>query len=121
MKLETILSTVGFEEQEKKWLKGELQYSNELKLKERLVDLILTHNNQYIQMNITDSNTFCRDVVNTRNYNTHFSSYMKKKSLDGKELFDITQVLTGLLISCVLNYIGVENSIFEERLVSLLY
>ena len=120
-KMKVILNTVGLGEQDKKWLKEELNYSNELRLRDRLKDLIPTHSNKYIQKQIIDIDTFCRDVVNTRNYNTHYNQRLQKKSLTDKKLLDVTQILTGLLISCVLNHIGVENSIFEERLDSLLY
>jgi len=120
-KKKTILNTVSLEEQDKKWLKEELNYSNELKLRERLSELIMNHCNKYIQKQIPDIDTFCKEVVNTRNYNTHFDPYLREKSLTGEGILDVTQILTGLLISCIYNHIGVDDSIFEERLVNLLY
>jgi hypothetical protein len=120
-KIKKILNTIGLEEQDKKWLKEELSYSNELKLRERLSLLITTHSNKYIQKQIVNIDSFCKDVVNTRNYHTHYSKKPKTKILIDKEFFDVTQILTGLLISCLLNYIGVNDSVFEERLDNLLY
>lgn len=122
-RIKSILSTVSLSKPEKEWLKSELQYSNQLNLKERLVDLINTYfedERLFHKFKIDDIDKFCRDVVNTRNYNTHYSSHLKEKSLTGKELFPLTQVLTGLLINSVLRYIEVDNSIFKDRLDSLL-
>jgi len=119
-KIKSIINTIELSKPDRDWLKEELLYSNELKLKERLVDLINTYSNRYIQNQIKDINKFCRDVVNTRNYNTHFTPHLKKKSLSGMDLFYVTQTLTGLLISCILSYIEVDIKVIEERLDSLL-
>lgn len=119
-KIKKILETVDLSKSEKEWLKNELQYSNELKLKERLNELIYKYSNKYIQNQIVDISTFCKDVVNTRNYYTHYGAHLKKKSLTGNDLFKTTQKLTGLLISCILSYIGVNISIVEEKMNNLL-
>jgi hypothetical protein len=120
-KKRTILETVDLSEKDKLWLNDLLNYSNELSLKNRLKDLINNHSNKYIQKKVVNIKRFCQSVVDTRNYNTHFDPKLKDKSLKDKDLFDVTQILTGLLISSVFGQIGIDDSIFEERMDKLLY
>jgi hypothetical protein len=120
-KIITIFKTVDLSEKDKQWLNNLLIYSNELSLKERLMDLIDNHSNRYIQNKVVNKKRFCQKVVDTRNYNTHFDPRLKDKDLKNKELIDVTHILTGLLISCVLGHIGVDVSIIEDNLDRLLY
>ena len=54
-------------------------------------------------------------VVDSRNYYAHFVfREQKRKSLDGLELLTITDELRILLICCILNFMGFDNSKINE-------
>jgi hypothetical protein len=119
-KVTSILGSLDLPKEDNDWLKEELQYSNELKLRDRLIDLIDKYSNNYIKKHFDDIDSICRNVVNTRNYYTHFGNHLKGRIYSNNELVGITQKLTGLLISCVLSEIGVDNRFFEDKLDELL-
>lgn len=56
-------------------------------------------------------------TVDSRHYYSHFMNKTKKpNSLDGLELFNLTEKLRILLICCLLNFIGVKNQKINELL-----
>lgn len=113
-KLKSILDKV--EEGDKKWLQDNLEYANELSLKNRLKDLIKDNSNSFLQTRIKDINRFTFDVVNSRNYYTHYSADKEKLALRGKDLFELNQILLGLLISCVFKHIGLRDNLLDAGL-----
>lgn len=89
-------------------------------LNKRLHDLLNTYSNQYIQTKITDIDTFCTEVVELRNDYTHPDLNFMVNSLKVELVYRLTQQLTGLIISCVLTEIGIDKTLFEERLIQVL-
>jgi hypothetical protein len=120
-KKEQICSSLNLNRTEKVWLLGELQYSNELSLRKRLRQLIETNENKYIENHIKSIKPFCTRVIDHRNYLIHYSKELEDKQIFDMELIDYTNALTGLLISCLMNYLEVDKKVYEEKLGSLLY
>ncbi len=87
----------------KKWLQNKLTYSNEPSLRSRLKYICEMLSELYL---ITDKKDFINKVINTRNYMTHYDLDLKDKSVDGKELFIITEKLKMIVEICILKEIG---------------
>lgn len=114
--LQKIINTVDLNEKDKVWLKERLNFGNEPSLNERLKELITMYMNSYLLEEISDINSFCRSVVQSRNYYTHYDKSLEKKVLRGEELFLLYKKLLALLISCVLVSIGINKEVFEKNL-----
>lgn len=95
------------------WLSAKLM-GNEPSLLMRLEELKRNYNNDFVNKYL-DEKVFT-DAKNSRNYYTHFSKWSKKKALRGAELSDLTRKLRGLLISAILNELGIESKFFIEKL-----
>lgn len=93
---------------------------SEKKLKWGLKDLIRKYPNQFIWEQIPDVGKFCNEIVRLRNYYSHPDLTFIERSVTGEDIFQGTQKLTGLLISCVLTEIGVKIYLIEDRLNQLL-
>jgi hypothetical protein len=99
IKLQDILKTVP--ENHRVWLKNKLLYGNELTLRERLVE-ILGQLKDIASIYIDNNRKFINDLLNTRNYLTHFDKNLEKKATSGKELYTLTQKIKFLLEICFL-------------------
>lgn len=100
------------DDSDRKWLikNNSLTYANELSLKQRLLDLIKNYANPYLLKQIPNQKRFCVQVVDSRNYYTHYSPEKEKVALKGKDLFDLNQKLKSLLILCICKHIGISNN-----------
>lgn len=87
------------------WLQNKLHFSNEPSLKDRMKELFNKHK-KVIEPFIKDTNKFFIRVGNTRNYFTHYDESLKDKFATEEELFRLTQILSFLLKSCLLNELG---------------
>jgi hypothetical protein len=87
------------------WLKEKLNFSHEPSLKDRIEYLTNLHKKGITPL-IKDRNAFIKRVKNTRNYYTHYDKSLKNKFAQGEELFRLTQILSFLLKSCLLNELG---------------
>lgn len=86
-KVNHILNNVDLNDKEKLWLKERLDYGNEPTLNERVRELFAIYTNSYLQEEISDIASFCRSVVQSRNYYTHYDISLEKKALRGEGLF----------------------------------
>ena len=114
-KLEEIYDAVP--EKHRDWLKEKLAFSHEPTLKDRLDELITIHKG-IIQPFLCDANNinnFTKRIKNTRNYYTHYDQSLDGKYAKGSELFRLAQVLSFLLLSCLLSELGCTS----ERCVEL--
>ncbi|QDE39822.1 hypothetical protein FIV34_11685 [Luteibacter pinisoli] len=73
------------------WLKPKLDFGNELSLSERLSDLFSTVGNVF--GDTVDPVTCAKQIRDTRNYLTHYSSSLKKKSATGHAMFRLCLVM----------------------------
>lgn len=101
-------------EEFKEWLQDRLTYSNEPSLRIRLKSLYKDF--KPIISPLATKKKFVNGVVNTRNYLTHFDDCLKKSSLKGIKLHDLTEQLKLLLQACLLSEIGFTVTEIENRL-----
>lgn len=85
--------------------KGKLRYANEYSLSTRLNHLIKLLRN-YLPEDFLPSSKkrgfFVQDVVNTRNYLTHYSEELEEKAADRQQLYFLEQGLVFILVTCFL-------------------
>lgn len=98
---------------DKQWLvkQNAFTYQNEFSLKNRLLDLFVRYSNSYLKDKIPNINRFCVQVVNSRNYYTHYNADKEGMALKGKKLFELSQDLKALLICCICKDIGLNDSL----------
>ena len=104
-------------EKHRDWLKKKLAFSHEPTLKDRLDELITIHKG-IIQPFLCDANNInnlTKRIRDTRNYYTHYDQSLDDKYAKGSELFRLAQVLSFLLLSCLLSELGCTS----ERCVEL--
>jgi HEPN superfamily Apea-like protein len=97
------------------WLKGVLEFSNNITLRQRLVELCeeaplpreLLHGSRA---------SFAQSVAKTRNYYTHYSSKEKRKAADGLPLAVMVKRLWLLTRSCMLQELGFTTAEATEAL-----
>ena len=89
---------------------------NEPNLKNRIEELVKKNPTEFISTKIEKFNKFCRQTTDSRNYYTHYDPKKKKKALEGRELSNLTNLNRAIVISCLLNHIGIESKFYEEGL-----
>jgi hypothetical protein len=120
-KINKILSEVSLCEEDLEWLANKLKYGNEPSLSQRIKELIKENQNSYIKKRIPSTKKFSRQVVEARNYYTHYDDSSEKNILKSTDLFYITQKIMGLLYSCIFKEIGINAIYYEKGLESQLY
>lgn len=94
------------DEQHQNWLKDQLAFSNEPRLRARVLELS-TEAEEIISGFITTPEEFAGKVTKARNYLTHYGN--KKDKPSNNELFLFTQTLLYLLQYCLLGEIGIPH------------
>lgn len=94
---------------------GTLKYANEYSLRKRLSELVDDHISiiNDLPYNIADKQG---EVIDTRNYLTHYDPSLKSRASTGKELTKLTWGLQQLLEVCLLDQIGIHEDIIRQRL-----
>jgi hypothetical protein len=99
----------GVPDAHKSWLESRLEYSNEPRLRKRLNDVIDRYPG--IIGKSKDKKQFINNVIDTRNYLTHYDSKLKERAAtDVKGLYDITQRLKHMLELCFLAELGFDET-----------
>lgn len=84
-----------------------IRFRKEVSLTETMNQLIEEFSDIY---KIKQDTINVREVVDSRNYYSHFMDRKKKKHIvDGYDLYILTIKLKRLLVCCLLNFIGFEN------------
>jgi hypothetical protein len=90
-------------EKHRQWLANKLEYSNEPTLRKRLRELL----DRLAESNVLNiERDFIDDVVNTRNYLTHYEEKSKDKCARGEQLFRLIQKLKLILHALLLEEVG---------------
>jgi ApeA N-terminal domain 1 len=89
-RVQRIVSTAP--EGDRSWLKEQLTYSNEPRLRDWLADLVALTEPVMMPL-IGDVHKFVRLVTNTRNYHTHYDRRLLSKSAQGPDLYELTSQL----------------------------
>jgi hypothetical protein len=103
-------------EEHREWLKEQLNYSNEPRLRQRVKE-ILDMLEDAVSALITDKDAFAKNVVNTRNYYTHYDPHLKDKVAQGIKLYVLTEQLSYLLQACLLVELGISKQKCAELLI----
>ncbi len=103
--------------EEKAWLTSVLQF-NEPSLRYRLKKIMDTYGTEYVEKRIPkkEQSQFIDNVLNSRNYYTHYSIDLEQKALRHKELYECTQLLFGLLVSSIYQYLGLSAKLVNKSL-----
>lgn len=99
-------------EDKKEWIKGKLQYANELSLRERIREI--SEPFQHLFSNDDERETFIKKVVTTRNYLTHYNRRQNPTD-DYQVLWMLCQNLEILIRLHLLRLIGVDNESFNSQ------
>lgn len=95
-------------------LKSRIKYGNEFSLRKRLNELfagLSDSNKELIAPNIA---TFISNVVDTRNYLTHYTDELKAQALEDVDLFNANLRLNILLTVLLLKELGIEEGLITE-------
>ncbi|MDO9289147.1 MAG: hypothetical protein Q7T83_10180 [Thermodesulfovibrionales bacterium] len=99
----------------KESLKKRLQYLNEYSLRKRLKEIFLKY--AVIEKLLVESKeVFIEDVVNTRNYLTHYDKRLEIKKVSGQKLYRLNLIIKHIIEICLLS----ELEMPEEMIVKLM-
>jgi hypothetical protein len=106
----------GAPEAMQKKLQNLYDFANEPSLMQRLELLISQIEDDFGEEVQGFSGSFARSVVDTRNYNTHFTSQLEKRALDGAGMHWASRRIVLMLTYLFLKNIGVDASSFRSAL-----
>jgi hypothetical protein len=101
-RIDGILATAP--EEHRKWLSDQLTYSNELRLRKRLAD-VLTRCPEVVGK-LLKKKKFIDHVLTARNYLTHYDPSLERKARTGLDLYPLTVQLQTLVEMCLLLELG---------------
>jgi hypothetical protein len=108
IRLKTIIKSVP--EIYQTWIETKLGFSNEPSLQERLEVLLELISVDFLKLFIEDKEKFIKQLKDSRNYYTHYSTDLKKKALPIFELYSLTERLKIILIFLILYKTGFADS-----------
>lgn len=88
----------------RRWLYGRIIKGNELPLGKRLKNIIEPFKEYF--GNSSDRNKLIRNIVDTRNYLTHYSNEVKSKAAQGVALYILCEQLEGIIQLHLLSQLG---------------
>lgn len=98
-------------EQHREWLTGKLRFANEITLSKRIKRIIEPFKSRF--GNGQTRNKLVRDIVDTRNYYTHYNPDLKSNAAQKKELLILCQKLEVLFQLQLLKEIGFTHEEIE--------
>jgi hypothetical protein len=90
-------------DKEYEWLQIRIRELNQARLYQ-MVETLIEEHNYLTQLFQIDNADLARLVTDTRNYYTHFSD--KKRHATGADLYYLSEILSYLLLSCLLKELG---------------
>lgn len=100
----------------RRWLHGRIIRGNELPLGKRLKNIIEPFKKYFGSS--SDRNKLIRNIVDTRNYLTHYSNESKSKALQGVSLYVLCEQLEGIIQLHLLSQLGFSETEIEGILKS---
>jgi len=91
------------------WVKEQLQFSNELRLRKRLNKIYDSIPQEITKQLIKDRKSFINLVVNGRNYYTHYSEHLKETVMDIKKIAAASEKMYALLTCSILSALGLQE------------
>lgn len=95
-------------EHRKKWLRGRLEFANEIPLRKRIKSLMRPFRSYF--GNNESRESLIDNIVNTRNWLTHFDPDSRERALDGIDLVYAFKKMQGLAILCFLRELGFDKA-----------
>jgi hypothetical protein len=86
-------------------LRDRIIYGNAYSFNSRLTEIYENYS-EILDLVIDDKETFVEDVINTRNFFTHFSNSLEKKAKSDDELVNLTDQIRCILEVCLLAELG---------------
>lgn len=97
----------------KDFVKGLLQFGNNVSLATRLGDLVKRCPDSILKVFIGAPETFIKEIRDSRNYYTHYTLSGKKHVKRHYELMKLSQQIQFLLVNDLLLHIGVEEDLLD--------
>ena len=91
-------------EEHKNWLSERLNYGNELSLRQRIKRIIEPFNEFMGDEDQRD--TLIRNIVDTRNYLTHYDKSLESRAANGEELLRLYYKMEAIFQLCLLQEVG---------------
>ncbi len=86
------------------WLSGRLAHANEITLRNRLRDLVSEFNPVFGDNDAVER--FISNIVDTRNFYTHYDDALRKRAVQGADLWPLCQKMEALFQMILLKRIG---------------
>jgi hypothetical protein len=96
-------------------LKNRIKYGNEYSLRKRLRELLKQHE-VFVRVLIENPDEFISQVVDTRNYLTHYTDELEEKSQEGNALYVLSQKIKFLIEICLLSELGLSEQSIQQRI-----
>ena len=103
-------------EEDRNWLSERLAYSNEPSLRSRLGDLLGRGNNDFLRA-ILGSDDLIKPCVDLRNRLIHQDPRRSRTAVEPSALWSVTEKLTLLLLTCLLDDLGFSGPQLHEVIV----
>ena len=110
--MEKILNTLP--ETRKDFVQGLLQFGNNVSLRQRLNELVAMCPEDIHKLFIPDKEVFVNEVLDSRNYYTHYTLSGKKHVKRGRDLMLLTKRMHLLLIVDILLHIGISSDLLVQ-------
>lgn len=101
----------------KETLKDKFRYMNEFSLRRRLKEL-LNRYKDFIELIIAEPQKFINDIVNTRNYLTHYDKKLEEKALKDEKLFQLVEQIKVLIQILLFSELGFSSDFIKDILSS---
>lgn len=107
------ITSFNMDSDAKNALMGKVQYLNELSLRRRVKELVVSFD-KLVTRHIPNPSKFAGRVVDTRNYLTHYNPSLEPNAVRGENLYLLAEQLRLLLELCFLRELGLPNELMEE-------
>jgi|HubBroStandDraft_2_1064218.scaffolds.fasta_scaffold72973_2 hypothetical protein len=107
--------------EERIWILHMMEHGNEPTLAQRLRDMMITYAFPYFDSRVKDRDLLCRQATDNRNYYTHFNPRLRKKALNGKDLFNLMENLKLILVSAIFRSMGIPIETIKQTVPGLIY
>lgn len=91
----------------REWLRSALAFSNELRLRDRILKLLEVVG-PAVGPALGDADQFAAAATNTRNYHTHYGSGIRARSASGEGLVRLADRLSLVVRACALTELGID-------------
>jgi len=114
--LKQIILPVAMPSELKESLRKRLEYGNEYSLRKRFKKLFEILKSELRILITSNTDSFIKSVLDTRNFLTHYDKKLEEKCLRGADLYYTNQRLALLLTIVLLKEIGISEDIIHQQI-----